>query len=66
MANIKSKLSSTGKSRKEVAAEAGLSYSYFSDMLNGRAIPNAVQIEAIKNATSGAVTLEDWVTLYGV
>jgi DNA-binding transcriptional regulator YdaS (Cro superfamily) len=65
MADIKSKLSEAGMSRRTVAEQAGLSYTYLSDMLNGRSIPNAVQVEAIRRATGGAVTHDDWVKMYG-
>lgn len=51
----------SGQTRKAWAARIGVSNSYLSDLLNGKAVPSLALAARIERETGGAVPASSWV-----
>lgn len=47
--------------RRQFAADIGITQSYLSEIVSGKKAPGAAIIWKIQNQTKGKVTLNDWV-----
>ncbi|MEQ9241262.1 helix-turn-helix transcriptional regulator [Roseovarius indicus] len=51
----------SGKTRKDWADRIGVSKSYLSDLVNGKAVPSLVVATKIELLTGGEVTASSWI-----
>lgn len=54
-------ISASGKTRKDWADRIGVSKSYLSDLLNGKAVPSLAVAAKIERLTDGEVSASSWI-----